>query len=125
MNPSLANSIAVSSGLSGKSDVKKTTDGKSAVDDENWFSNAAKQLYPAKSGTALHYLTGFDERICQRYAAGHVRPPAYLLRSLLRGDHGWTWLCVVMENSDQKWWRDARIGYECAVVFEAKQRELG
>jgi len=109
---------------SGGSAVEKTTDGKSAVDDGDWFSNAAKKLYPAKSGTALHFLTGFDERICQRYAAGHVRPPAYLLRTILRSDHGWTWLCVIMHDSGAKWWRDTQFAVECASAFEAKRREL-
>ena len=69
-------------------------------------------------------MTGFDERSCQRYAAGHVAPPAYFLRTLLRSPQGWTWLCAVMDDSDEPWWREVKYAYEIVAVFEAKRKEL-
>ncbi len=98
------NGAAISDG--GKSAVDRNPDGKYAVDDENWFAEAAQQLLPHKPGTALHYETGFDERICQRYAAGHTKPPAYFLRGLLRSPGGWQWLCAAMEGANPAWWSD-------------------
>jgi hypothetical protein len=70
------------------------------------LKTAACTLLPTKPGTALHYITGFDERSCQRYAAGTVKPPAYFLRTLLRTDQGKQWLAAVMDGCDQQWWRD-------------------
>jgi hypothetical protein len=82
------------------------SDGKSAADDGDWFAKAAQALLPHKAGTALHYATGFDERACQRYAAGSIKPPAYFLRALLRSDGGWQWLAALMDGADPQWWRD-------------------
>lgn len=121
------------SNAAGKSAVKtrgpselEATDGKSAVGDENWFSEAAQHLYAGnKPGMALWLTTGLgDERACQRYAAGHVKPAAYFLRALLRSPQGWTWLCAAMDGSDAEWWRDVRYAYEIIAVFEAKRKEL-
>lgn len=84
--------------------------GNGAADDrfvgteENWFAEACRQLYESKAGTALHYETGFEERSCQRYAAGSVRPPAYFLRALLRSRNGWTWLNAIMDGCTEPWW---------------------
>jgi len=105
------------------------TNGKSVVSDgknagEDWFANVCKHLLPTKAGTALHYATGVDERSCQRYAAGDVKPPAYFLRALLRSPQGWTWLCAVMAESDEPWWREVKYAYEIIAVFEAKRKEL-
>jgi hypothetical protein len=75
-------------------------------EDENWFADAAKILLPHKAGTALHYTTGFDERSCQRYAAGSIKPPAYFLRALLRSEQGYIWLAALMDGSDASWWRN-------------------
>lgn len=88
----------------GKLAVGKSLNGKSAVDDSEWFADVARQLLPAKAGTALHFITGFDERLCQRYAAGHVKPPAYFLRALLRSEQGATWLAALMHGCDVAWW---------------------
>lgn len=89
-------------------------------DDEKWFAEAAKILLECKAGTALHYATGFDERSCQRYASGQVKPPAYFLRSLLRGPDGWIWLSALMEDCDADWWRNVRL----AVAYEQKRSEV-
>lgn len=74
--------------------------------DGDWFSEAARALLPHKAGTALHCATGVDERLCQKYAAGSVKPPAYFLRSLLRSEGGWQWLAILMDDCDVEWWRD-------------------
>lgn len=79
--------------------------GKSAADDGDWFAQSARHLHPHKPGTVLFLTTGLgDERLCQRYAAGDVRPPAYFLRSLLRSDSGEQWLNAVMDGCTQAWW---------------------
>lgn len=103
--------ISVGSGVAtnadGKSAAEKTDDGKSAIDDGNWFSRAARRLLPHKAGTWLHLTTKLgDERLCQRYASGEVKPPAYFFRALLRDDNGDTWLAAAMEGSTAKWWLD-------------------
>lgn len=92
----------------GSSAADECADGKSAVDDADWFSRVARTLLPNKAGTALHYVTGFDERLCQRYAAGHVKPPAYFFRSLLRSEQGGVWLAAAMEGSEAAWWLEVQ-----------------
>jgi hypothetical protein len=93
----------------GKFAVEKTDDGKSAVDDRNWFAEAVCALLPFKAGTALFYTTGLgDERLCQRYASGETKPPAYFLRRLLRSDEGETWLNATMDGCEAKWWLDLK-----------------
>lgn len=104
------------------SDKSVVSDGKDVGED--WFANVCKHLLPTKAGTALHYVSGFDERSCQRYAAGDVKPPAHFLRTLLRSPQGWTWLCAVMDGSNEPWWREVQYAYEIIAVFEAKRGEL-
>lgn len=86
--------------------VDRTSDGKSAVDDGDWFSLAARSLYPHKPGAILHHTTHLgDERLCQRYASGEVRPPAYFLRALQRSDiAGEQWLHATMDGCTAPWW---------------------
>ncbi len=101
------------SNAGGNSAVQKITGGKSAVDDQDWFSIAARRLYAHKPGTVLHTITALgDERLCQRYASGDVRPPAYFLRNLERGAHGRQWTSIVLDGVE--WWvdlnREAAIG---------------
>jgi hypothetical protein len=84
-----------------------TSDGTSAIDDGHWFSQAARALYVEKPGTILFLITGLgDERLCQKYASGKHRPPAYFLRALLRGEHGADWLAAVMHGCKSEWWRE-------------------
>lgn len=96
---------------------------KSVANDENWFFGACRQLYDGKPGTALHFSTGFDERSCQRYAAGTVKPPAYFLRALLRSEQGWTWLNATMDGSKAQWWRDLNGARKLAEQFKIEVRE--
>ena len=94
---------------------------KSVKNDSQWFKDACRQIYGCvKAGTSLHFVSGFDERSCQRYAAGCVRPPAYLLRRLLRSAHGWVWLQAAMDGADAEWWRDVRIAYQ----LEQQRKQL-
>lgn len=77
--------------------------------DADWFSQGVKGVLPRKAGLCLHLATGLgDERLCQKYAAGHVKPPAYFLRALLRGEDGWTWLCICMDGCKAKWWLEVK-----------------
>ena len=99
-----ADSAAISAPV--KSDADENADGKSDGEECGWFADAARGLLPHKAGTALHFATGFDERLCQKYAAGKVKPSAYFLRALLRSDGGWQWLSALMDGSDAQWWRD-------------------
>lgn len=99
-------SRAISGG--GNDAAEKTDDGKSAVENEDWFCEMARALLPTKPGTQLHYITGYDERLCQRYAAGHVKPSAFFLRKLLRSEQGAPFLNALMDGCDAQWWLDAQ-----------------
>lgn len=102
----------------GRDATERIVDGKSAVDDGDWFKRAAQQLYPHKPGTILHLTTGLgDERLCQRYAAGDVRPPAYFLRALLRSQHGEQWLAAALEGCTATWWKDLQRARRVAVAL--------
>lgn len=102
----MSQSLSVATGGAIKADVTDVSKyvSKYVSDDENWFAVSCLSLYSAKAGTALHYATGFDERSCYRYAAGQVKPPAYFLRALLRGDHGEQWLNATMADCTSQWW---------------------
>lgn len=98
-------------------------DGKSAVDDADWFAAATRTLLPNKAGTHLFLTTGCgDERLCQRYAAGHVKPPAYFLRRLQRSEYGWQWLCAVMDGASPQWWRELQQDRDLARSVRAAIR---
>jgi len=96
--------VAEATNGGGISAVRKSFDGKSAVNDEHWFSEMAQALLKPKPGTALHYITGYDERLCQRYAAGSVKPSAYFLRRLLRSKQGATFAAIALDGAP--WWRE-------------------
>lgn len=120
MSTSMPAVAAAATNGHGKLAVQEFTDGKSAVD---WFSQSARRLYPHKPGTVLHLTAELgDERLCQRYASGEVKPPAYFLRALLRSEHGWQWLSAVMDGSDAPWWlslkRSAEIGSDVIARVE-------
>ena len=109
----------------GNYDVEKSSDGKSAVDGDEWFKKISESLLGGpgdKPGTQLHYITGIDERLCQRYAAGHVRPPGYFIRTLLRGDTGWTWLNALMDGAQPRWWVELHIDLRKARLYDQAQR---
>lgn len=109
----------------GRCAATNLVDGKSAADDGDWFSEAAQQLHPHKPGTVLFLTTELgDERLCQRYAAGHVKPPAYFFRALLRSDQGWQWLCAAMEGSDAEWWREMKRARARSAAIDAADNEL-
>lgn len=98
--------------------------GKSASDDGDWFSKAARTLYPHKAGAILHVTTGLgDERLCHRYASGDTRPPAFFLRALLRSDHGEQWLSVLMDGCTAPWWRDLSDARHLLVNYRIVRRE--
>ena len=101
----------------------RPADGKDAVDSSDWFGIAARALYPHKAGTNLFYLTGLgDERLCQRYANGKHKPPAYFLRALLRSDQGFTWLSAVMDGSDVTWWRELQAARDLCSKYKVEIR---
>ena len=103
--------------------VSVTSVGISVAENEDWFSDACRGLYNGKAGTALHFETGFDERSCQRYAAGQVKPPAYFLRALLRSEQGQTWLNAIMDGSDAQWWRELQGALKLLETFKITVRE--
>lgn len=81
-----------------------------SVDDANWFAQSAQAICSNSEGKKawipLRAATGFDDRDCQRYAAGHVKPTAYFLRRLLRSCLGWQFLAALMAGSDEPWWAE-------------------
>src|SRR3990167_5186515 len=93
---------------SGRLASEKEIDGQTVADDDDWFVELVRSLYQHKAGTALHYLTGFEERTCQRYAAGHRKSPAYFFRALLRSEHGWQFLSGAMDGCKAHWLRDVQ-----------------
>lgn len=107
-NPAISadgKSVIESSG-DGAAEPDPSSDDISVAPDENWFAEMAQALLVPKPGTALHYITGFDERSCQRYAAGSVKPPAYFIRALLRSEQGGPILAALMDGCTARWWVD-------------------
>jgi len=85
-------------------------DGKSAVDDEIDFSRIVKAIFPHKSGLALLLAVGADMdqlRLFQRYAAGHVHPPEWVLRAWIASEQGEAPLNFIMAHLKKKpeWWK--------------------
>lgn len=106
------------------SDTRKYAGVKSDVPDAGWFVEMVLALHPHKPGTVLHYLTGYNERLCQKYAAGSVKPSAYFLRNLLRSDEGWPHLVQIMDDCKAEWWRELVLLRECAAAYEARRQEI-
>lgn len=97
--------ISVTENVASKS-TDTATDRNVSDDEECWFSNTSSALLGPGAGTTLHYITGFDERSCYRYANGSVRPPGYFIRALLRSEQGATWLNGIMDGCEARWWRE-------------------
>ena len=76
----------------------------SVCDDGEWFPRAARILLAPKPGLVLHLLTDCGERNGDRYASGDVKVPSYIVRQLLRGEHGEAWLNAIMEGARPPWW---------------------
>jgi hypothetical protein len=77
------------------------------------------------AGLALALATGAPEGSCYKYVARKEprQPPAGLIRTILRTEQGWQWLCGVMEGAEPEWWRDtkrARSDAELAREFAAR-----
>jgi hypothetical protein len=111
----------------GKCAAKIGANGKSA-DDADWFARGAQSLYWDKPGTVLWTLTDIgDERLCQRYAAGEVKPSAYFLRRLQRSSHGWEWLSVTLDGCTEQWWLDCKEGLKLKRAIEGIRdgRDMG
>jgi hypothetical protein len=82
---------------------------KSVCDDESlWFSRAAQVLLQPKPGLVLHLLTDCGERNGDRYASGDVKVPSFIVRQLLRTEHGEAWLNVLMDGCGAPWWQQRR-----------------
>jgi hypothetical protein len=75
-------------------------------DDCGWFADLARPLLGKDAGLALHYVTGFPESSCYKYASGDRKPSGYLIRALLRSEQGAAWLAALMDGSDAEWWRE-------------------
>ena len=102
---SVSRGVAVTATNGGvKSDVFSEGNPPYVKSDAGWFAEMARDLHPEKPGTILHLTSGFDERLCQKYAEGSVKPKAYFLRQLLRSKNGWTYLAYIMDGSTAPWW---------------------
>lgn len=93
-----------------------------SVSDENWFADMVRATL-AKPGLELHLATGFDERSCHRYAAGTVRPPAFLLRAMLRCEQGRTFLEFIMDGAEPEWWHEFKRAGRIAAQFDKMDLE--
>lgn len=85
----------------------------------DWFVRIVRSLVGRKPATALHYITGFSERHCHRYAIGETRPPGYFLRALLRSEQGWQFLAALMDGAEPKWWREVLRAKRLAEAIDA------
>lgn len=71
-----------------------------------WFVDLCKQILPKDAGLHLHYITGFPERTCYRYASGERGVSGEFFRALLRSPQGQPFLNAIMHGSDAAWWSD-------------------
>lgn len=124
MHGVLRGSPNASSDADGRCAGEKIIDVKSDVIDLGWFVGMVRVLHPNKPGAALHDLTGYDERLCQKYAAGSVKPSAYFLRNLIRSKQGWQHLVAIMDDCEAEWWRELVILKECAAAYETRRQEI-
>ncbi len=97
--------------------AEKSFDDTSVGDECGWFSALARSVLGGnKPGTALHYITGVDERSCQRYVKTRdgVEPKAYFLRLILHSKQGAPFFAALMHGCTAPWWldlqREAEIG---------------
>lgn len=72
------------------------------------IANAAKTVLGKDAGLHLHYITGFPERTCYRYASGEREPPMDFLRALFHSPQGEPFLLAFMEGCTAPWWRSLR-----------------
>lgn len=112
---------------SDKSVVEQTIGDKSVVEEREWFRAVARELLGEdKPGTALHYITDkvFDERSCQRYAAGTVTIPVAFLRKLFASKQGEPFYDAFMALCDADWFRERerarRVGEAALRAAEQK-----
>lgn len=86
----------------------------SETDDESdWFAKIAWLLLGTNDcGFALNVACGSPESSCYKYVTKNKtarrQPPAYLIRTLLRSEQGWQWLCGIMDGAEPDWWRDTK-----------------
>lgn len=88
--------------------------------DVRWFAEMVQARHPDKPGTILHLNTGVNERLCQKYAAGSVRPSSAFLRALLRSENGWIYLQSIMHGSDAPWWLELQQLFELGRRFHMR-----
>lgn len=92
--------------------------------DRDWFVEMARSLLGKDAGLALHLITGFEERTCYRYTAGDTKPPAYVLRALLRSEQGQPFLHAIMDGCEARWWTDLCNIKQCADAYENERRKI-
>jgi hypothetical protein len=68
------------------------------------FSNVCRSIVGKDAGQRLALLTGYPERTCYRYAAGHV-PPADFLAKLFASDVGEDFFNWFMQGNQARWWQ--------------------
>jgi hypothetical protein len=102
--------------------------GKASIDvvatSRKWFEPLCKSLWPAKTASSLHYLTGAPERTCYDWKTGKVDPPARAIISILQSDQGWRFLALLMRGSSKHWWTETVKARDLSHSDDKDQLEL-
>lgn len=85
-----------------------TSDQPDAQSGSDWFPQAAKVILGKDAGLHLHYLTGYPERSCYRYASGERAPPENFLRKLFHSSQGEPFHAAFMHGCGAQWWLDVQ-----------------
>jgi hypothetical protein len=102
-----------------------TPTGKLASDDrDGWFQQIVRPILPTNAGLVLHAATGFDERLCYRYARGETQPSGYFARACLRSDLGGPILDGLMSGSTAPWWVELQSLRAKAAALDVLVSEL-
>lgn len=68
-----------------------------------------KAIFPRKTWASLAILTGTTERTAKHRVSGSREFTVEELRALLRSEHGFEFLSVLMADADCGWWRLCRV----------------
>ncbi len=92
--------------------------------DEHWFRDLAQSLLPGdKAGTFLWSLGIGEERSCQRWVAGSVKPTGYTVRRILRSKIGREFLNGLMAGCQEPWWiAYQRTAVMASILIELRER---
>lgn len=102
--------LQVSNGRAIKPSIQNDTDlsfsAQSDTEGNEWFAEPAQSLLGKDPGLALHYITGFPESSCDKYASGTRRASGFFIVTLLRTDQGEPFFNAFMGGSKARWYAE-------------------